>query len=72
MTALDSFDGRRADHYTYINTDEGIHAVPSLILIGKYLLQAAQPLDLFGASLSEALEDPLYLHKIDQHYLDWN
>ena len=36
ITPLDSFNGRRADDYTYIYTNEGIRAVSSLILNSKY------------------------------------
>jgi len=38
-------------------TDQGINAVPTLILNGKYVLQGAQPLDILEASLKEVIAE---------------
>ena len=38
-------------------TDQGINAVPTLILNGKYSLQGAQPLDILEASLKEVIAE---------------
>ena len=38
-------------------TEQGINAVPTLILNGKYLLQGAQPLDILEASLKEVIAE---------------
>jgi len=38
-------------------TDQGINAVPTLILNGKYVLQGAQPLDILEASLIETIKE---------------
>jgi len=37
--------------------DQGINAVPNLILNGKYSLQGAQPLEILEASLKEVIEE---------------
>ena len=38
-------------------TEQGINAVPTLILNGKYLLQGAQPLDILEVSLKEVIKE---------------
>ena len=38
-------------------TEQGINAVPTLILNGKHLLQGAQPLDILEASLKEVIKE---------------
>ena len=38
-------------------TEQGINAVPTLILNGKYVLQGAQPLDILEASLKEVIAE---------------
>jgi predicted DsbA family dithiol-disulfide isomerase len=37
--------------------DQGINAVPALILNGKYLMKGAQPLEILEASLKEVIEE---------------
>jgi predicted DsbA family dithiol-disulfide isomerase len=37
--------------------DQGVNAVPNLILNGKYSLQGAQPLDILEASLKEVIKE---------------
>jgi predicted DsbA family dithiol-disulfide isomerase len=37
--------------------DQGINAVPNLILNGKYSLQGAQPLEILESSLKEVIAE---------------